>query len=558
MAILSGLVSVGYVAVLDFVGNRLEGDIENRATGLDAPVDWIWMGVLAILALTGARALCLYAMTLLNNTGVQRALVGVQSVQYDALIDGDLARVTGDASGGFVSRFINDVVAIREAALRFANNFPKSLVTVIGVMVWLVWKDWQLALIIFLVYPLAIGPVVLLGNAVRKRARRAQEQTGEVTSLLTEGLQSVRVVKAYGLETWQKARAKSGFAERSRLFLKVLSKRAGVDPVLEIFGGLALAALLGFVAWRIAHGESSLGDLLGFIAAIGVAAPEVRLLGNISAVAQEGAAAADRVFEIIEGTARVADRPGAEEVTRISGRVSFKDVFFVYPDGTPALKGLSFETKPGETLAIVGASGAGKSTIFNLLMRLYDPTSGHVALDGRDIREVTASSLRAHMGLVSQDAVLFDDTIANNIGLGRIGAGQEEIELAARAANAHEFISLLPGGYEAPAGEMGRSLSGGQRQRIALARAILRGAPLLLLDEATSALDAESEARVRSALEKFSHGRTVLVIAHRLSTVRAADRILVIDDGRAVEEGTHQSLMERDGIYRRLVRLQLS
>lgn len=558
LAVISAVCSIGYVAVLDYVGNGLQAGIERQAAGQAAPLAWIWAGILAIVLLTIARALSMYGMTLLNNTGVQRGLVGVQSIQYDALTDGDFARVSGDASGGFVSRFINDVVAIREAALRFANNFAKSLTTVVGVLVWLFWKDWQLALIIAVVYPLALGPVVSLGNSVRKRSKRAQEQTGEVTSLLTEGLQSARVVKAYGLEDWQKARANNGFAERSRLFLKVLSKRAGVDPVLEVFGGLALAALLGFVAWRISEGQSTLGDLLGFIGAIAIAAPEVRALGSISAVAQEGAAAADRVFEIVDEAPKVADRAGAKTLDGVRGEISFKDVHFAYPDGTVALKGLSFAARPGETVAIVGASGAGKSTVFNLLMRLYDTSSGSVAVDGVDVRDVTGASLRAQMGLVAQDSALFDDSIANNIALGRIGATRAEIEAAARAANAHEFISMLPGGYDAAAGEMGRNLSGGQRQRVALARAILRGAPILLLDEATSALDAESEAKVQAALAEFSKGRTVLIIAHRLSTVRAADRIIVMEDGRAVEEGTHDALMAAGGAYRRLVELQLS
>ena len=556
LALLTALWGIGYVAVLDFVGNSLQSQITGEAGGVSR--GWIWTGIAAIIGLTIARSLSMYGMTLLNNTGVQRGLVSVQTVQYDALTDGDFARVASDASGSFVSRFISDVISIREAALRFANNFTKSLATVIGVLVWLFWKDWQLALIIAVVYPLALGPVVSLGNSVRKRAKKAAEQTGEVTSLLSEGFQSARVIKAYGLESWQKARARKGFSERSELFLKVLSKRAGVDPVLEVFGGFALAALLGFVAWRISQGENTLGDLLGVIGAVAVAAPEVRALGSISAVAQEGAAAADRVFEIVDAAPKVADRPGAVAITATRGAVAFRDVHFTYPDGSPALRGLTFSAMAGEKVAFVGASGAGKSTVFNLLLRLYDASSGSVTIDGLDVRDVTGTSLRQHMALVAQDAALFDDTVGANIALGAPGASQHRIVAAARDANAHEFIENFPLGYDTPAGEMGRNLSGGQRQRVALARAILRNAPILLLDEATSALDAESEFKVQDALARFSRERTVLIIAHRLSTVRAADRIIVMEDGRAVEEGTHDSLMAKGGAYKRLVELQLS
>ncbi len=556
LALLTALWGIGYVAVLDFVGNSLQSQITGEAG--NASGGWIWTGIAAIIGLTIARSLSMYGMTLLNNTGVQRGLVSVQTVQYDALTDGDFARVASDASGSFVSRFISDVISIREAALRFANNFTKSLATVIGVLVWLFWKDWQLALIIAVVYPLALGPVVSLGNSVRKRAKKAAEQTGEVTSLLSEGFQSARVIKAYGLESWQKARAKKGFADRSELFLKVLSKRAGVDPVLEVFGGFALAALLGFVAWRISQGENTLGDLLGVIGAVAVAAPEVRALGSISAVAQEGAAAADRVFEIVDAAPKVADRPGAVAITATRGAVAFRDVHFTYPDGSPALRGLTFSAMAGEKVAFVGASGAGKSTVFNLLLRLYDASSGSVTIDGLDVRDVTGTSLRQHMALVAEDAALFDDTVGANIALGAPGASQHRIVAAARDANAHEFIENFPLGYDTPAGEMGRNLSGGQRQRVALARAILRNAPILLLDEATSALDAESEFKVQDALARFSRERTVLIIAHRLSTVRAADRIIVMEDGRTVEEGTHDSLMAKGGAYKRLVELQLS
>nr|WP_233343085.1 ABC transporter ATP-binding protein [Hyphomonas sp. Mor2] len=570
-AVLTSISAVGYGGVLGYVGNSIQCQIEGgtgdacdsvqsiaKSVGLTASSGWIWFGIYAIIGLTAVRALSMYAMNMLNNTGVQRGLVSIQSVQFDALTDGDYARVSGDNSGGFVSRFINDVNAIRDAALRFANNFTKSLVTIIGVLVVLIIVDWQLAVIILVVYPLALGPVIALGNSIRARSKKAQHQIGEVTALVSEGLQSARVVKAYGLEDYQKERGKTGFAERSRLFLRVLSQRAAVDPVLEVVGGIAIAALLGFVSFRIADGTNTLGDLLAIIALIGVASPEVRALGSITAVAQEGAAAADRVYDIIDAPATVTDKPTAHELDQVSGRIAFDDVHFSYPDGTEALKGLSFETAPGETVAIVGPSGAGKSTIFNLVLRLYDASSGQVSVEGHDVRDLDSNALRGAIALVSQDTALFDDTIASNIALGRLGADAGDIEAAAKAANAHEFILDLPGGYAAAAGEMGRNLSGGQRQRVALARAILRDAPILMLDEATSALDAESEAKVQAALAEFAADRTTLIIAHRLSTVRAADRIIVVDDGRVVETGTHDDLMAADGVYRKLVELQLS
>ncbi|GAB5457541.1 MAG: ABC transporter ATP-binding protein [Henriciella sp.] len=553
-AVVTALCANGYAAILAVIGNGIQ-------TAIEAPegdVSWVWWSAGGIVILASGRALSLYLMTILNNTGVQKSLVDVQSAQFDDLTDGDFARLSGDASGEFVSRFINDVNAIRDAGLRFANNFTKSIVTVVGAFSIMLWLDWKLTLILLVAYPIAFGPVIALGNRVRKRAKTAQTQVGEVTALLSEGFQSSRIVKAYGLEDYQKDRARLGFLERSRLFLKVLTDKAAVDPILEVTGGVALAGILGFSAWQIAEGGSTLGGLLGIIGAIGIAAPELRALGTLNAVAQEGGAAADRVFEIIDAKTTIADTASAQSLSNASGHIQFQNVAFSYPDGSPALHDLSFEAQPGETVALVGPSGAGKSTVFNLLLRLYDPSGGDILLDKKAINSATLSSLRGSMALVSQDTSLFDDSIRANIALGRLQASQEEIEEAAKTANAHDFILQLPGGYDAPAGEMGRNLSGGQRQRIALARAVLRDAPILLLDEATSALDAESEAKVQAALKTFAENRTTLVIAHRLSTVRAADKIIVVEAGKTVEQGTHDDLIAQNGVYKALVESQLS
>jgi subfamily B ATP-binding cassette protein MsbA len=396
---------------------------------------------------------------------------------------------------------------------------------------------------------------------MRKVSTSSQVQTGELTGLLDEAFQGARQVKAYGMEAYEGARAGAAIERLFGLLTKAARVRAATHPIFETLGGVAIVGVMLYGGHQVMEGGKTPGAFFSFITALLLAYEPLKRIANLNAQLQEGLAAADRLFALLDTAPGIVDRPGATPLAIAGGAVALRDVSFSYgsdTDAVPALDRLDLTVPAGATVALVGASGAGKSTVLNLIPRFFDATSGHVTIDGQDVRDVTLASLRAALALVSQESMLFDDTVRANILYGRPGASEAEMIEAAQAADADGFIRALPQGYDTAVGPRGEKLSGGQRQRVAIARAMLRDAPILLLDEATSSLDSESEHQVQAAIQRLTEGRTTLVIAHRLSTVVGADRIYVLDRGRAVESGTHAELIARGGAYARLYALQFA
>ena len=522
------------------------------------PIDFrSW--ALAVLAIYFVKGLGAYFSAYLMTDIGQRVVRDLRNQLFRHILAQSAAFFSRRSSGQLMSRIMNDVNQVQQAVSETIGDLLREGLTLVGLAGVLFYVDYKLALIVVTGAPVAVYPLVRLGQRIRRTTRRSQEEIEHLSHVTAEALTGHRIVKAFGAEGHEAGRFRRAAERLYRTNLKVTSTVAVLPPLMEFLGGLGLVALVWYGSRAIAGGRTE-GEFMVFVVAALMMYGPVKRLSRVNTNLQQAMAASERIFELLDTHSEVHEREGATALGRLRHSIEFDRVSFAYEDGSGryVLQDVTFTVSAGQVIAIVGLSGAGKTTLVNLLPRFYDVTSGAVRIDGTDVREVTLRSLRSNIGIVTQETVLFDDSIANNIAYGSPAAAREEIEDAARAAHAHDFITALPDGYDTYIGERGQRLSGGQRQRLAIARALLKNSPVLILDEATSSLDAESERLVQEALANLMRNRTAFIIAHRLSTVRRADRIIALENGRVAEMGRHDELLARpDGVYAKLYALQI-
>lgn len=520
--------------------------------------DMLMLNLIAagILVVMFTRGVFYYGQSYLVSYVGQRVIIDVRSVLFRKFQKMPLSYYDRQQTGTVMSYITNDVSAMQSAIVDNLIELVTESSILIGSLGMMIYLDWKLSLLTLMTIPLVGFAMKIFGRKLKRSSTVIQERAAEITSLLQESISAIRVVKSFVRETYEIRRFEEQNWRNFQAAMKNVKLSSLLTPTVEFLAAIAVTFIVWFGGYEVVNEVITAGELVAFLTyAVNLANP-VKRLSRVYAAIQKAMAAADRVFEVMDLDEKITDVPGAKPLPPIQGQVEFKDITFSYKEGQPALQHISLKAEPGQMIALVGPSGSGKSTIANLIPRFYDVDSGTIAIDGHDIRQVTADSLREQIGLVPQETMLFSTTVMENIRYGRLDATDEEVVEAARAANAEEFIKDLPEGYATKLGERGLNLSGGQRQRLAIARAILKNPRVLILDEATSALDTESEKIVQDALDKLMVGRTSFVIAHRLSTIFNADQIFVVENGQLREHGTHEELLAAGGLYSNLYNIQ--
>lgn len=517
-----------------------------------AALKWIPLAVIGIFFL---RGICDYGRAVIMGSIGLSIVANLRNQLYEQIQKQSLSFFSDHPTGLLMARITNDVQDVQSATSEAVTSLIKDSFMLLGLVGVIFYTDWRMALIAMIVFPLTIYPLSRFGKKMRKVTKSAQITMGNLSTLLQETISGTRIVKAFCMEKYENER----FAlENKRLYkynMKRISVHAMSTPVMDFLAGIGIAAIIFYGGYKVIAGTSTPGTFFSFLAALFMLYEPIKRLTNVNNTINQGIAGAERIFSIIDREPDIKDKPDAIELPPISRGIEIQNVTFCY-DTTPVLKKINLYIKAGEVIAFVGMSGGGKTSLVNLIPRFYDVTSGRILIDGHDIRNVTLQSLRRQIAIVTQQTILFNDSVKSNISYGDIKRTDEEIIAAAKAANAHNFIMRLPHGYDSNIGELGTKLSGGEKQRISIARALLKNSPILILDEATSSLDTEAEIEVQSALDNLMKGRTTLVIAHRLSTIRNADRIIALVNGEIVEEGTHEALLAKKGEYYRLHNLQ--
>jgi subfamily B ATP-binding cassette protein MsbA len=523
------------------------------------PMTDAWQLVAAgILLVFLVKGLADYAGNYLVNHAGFSAVTDMRQQVFESVVRQDAAFFEAHGTGRLMSSIMNDIDKIQVATSHLLADWLRQSFSALGLLLVVLQMDWKLALVSLTVLPFVFIPTVRIGRKLRRSTRRAQDHAADLNQILQETLSGHQVVKSFGAESIESERFRKAALQLRASNLRYVAQQALASPMIEFFGALTIVGLLTYARSQIRQGQMTTGEFTSFVIALLMLYEPVKRLTGIHNIFQQAIGASQKVFEYLDRERLIQDKPGAVTLAGFSQAIEVDHVSFRYPSAAEGLtlRDISLRVEAGQVVALVGPSGAGKSTLSNLLARFYDVTAGSIRIDGLDIRDVTVASLRKQIGMVAQDTFLFNDSVANNIRYGNPAATLAEVQEAARNAMADEFISKLPQGYDTPIGERGMKLSGGQRQRIAIARALLKNAPILVLDEATSHLDTESEMLVQRALANLISGRTVIVIAHRLSTIRRADQIVVLENGRVAETGRHDELVQAGGVYQRLHELQ--